>query len=42
VNSNVDGVPAGTHTWVVTAFWDIPGGRVMDVSTGARVTATVP
>jgi hypothetical protein len=42
VEFTMDGVPAGTHTWFVTAFWDIPGGRVIAVSTGARVTVAVP
>jgi hypothetical protein len=42
MNFNIDGVPAGMRSWVITSFWDLPGGRVLDESTGATVTATVP
>jgi hypothetical protein len=34
-------LPIGTHAWLVTPFWKTPAGTMIDVSTGARVTATV-
>jgi len=37
----IGGLPSGTHTWLVTAYWNTSEGRVIDVSTGARATATV-
>ena len=33
-------LPSGTHSWVITPFWDTPEGRLIDVNRGARVTAT--
>jgi hypothetical protein len=38
----IEGIPSGNHTWLITPFWDTPDGRVVDVSTGARATATIP
>jgi hypothetical protein len=35
-------VPAGQHTWIVTPYWETDNGRMLDVSSGARVTVTVP
>lgn len=39
--TDIYGVPAGTHTWKVKAYWDLPDGRVID-SSGRSVTSTVP
>ncbi len=41
-STSITGVPAGTQTWVVTAFWDTPGGRAIDTSKGRSITVTVP
>jgi hypothetical protein len=38
---DISGVPVGTHTWLIAPFWNTPTGRVIDVNTGARATATV-
>jgi hypothetical protein len=38
---DVNGVPAGTHTWLIAPFWNTPTGRMIDVGTGARATAKV-
>ena len=32
----------GTHTWVITPFWDTADERVIDVNRGGRATVTVP
>jgi hypothetical protein len=37
----IDGVPAGSRTWTVKAYWDTPGGRVID-NAGKSVTVIVP
>jgi hypothetical protein len=37
----ISGIPAGSRTWTVKAFWDTPGGRVMD-DTGRTITVNVP
>ena len=37
----IDGVPAGSRTWTVKAYWDTPGGRVMD-NIGRTITVIVP
>ena len=41
-STSITGVPAGTQTWVVTAFWDTPGGRAIDTSKGRVITVVVP
>ena len=35
-------VAAGTHTWIVAPYWKTENGIMLDVDSGARVTATVP
>lgn len=35
------GVPAGTQTWRIKAYWNTPGGRVMD-NIGKTVSVNVP
>jgi hypothetical protein len=35
------GVPAGSRTWTLKAYWDTTYGRVMD-NTGSSITVTVP
>jgi hypothetical protein len=42
IEFSVEGVPAGMRTWVISTFYDIPGGRVMDVTNGRSVTVNVP
>ena len=37
----IEGVPAGSRTWTLKAYWDAPGGRVMD-NTGRTITVMVP
>ncbi len=37
----IQGVPAGTRTWTIKAYWDAAGGRIID-NTGSSVTANVP
>jgi hypothetical protein len=34
--------PPGTHTWIVAPYWETANGRMIDVSSGGRVTLTVP
>jgi hypothetical protein len=34
-------LPIGVHGWLVTPLWKTPAGNLIDVSAGARVTATV-
>jgi hypothetical protein len=43
IQLTIDGVPAGTRTWTFTTFYDIPGGRVLDVEHSTKsVTVSVP
>jgi hypothetical protein len=35
-------VAAGEYTWIVTPYWETPSGRMIDVSSGARITVKVP
>jgi hypothetical protein len=37
----ISGVPAGSRTWTLKAYWDTPGGRVID-DTGRTITVMVP
>ena len=37
----ISGIPAGSRTWIVKAYWDTTYGRVMD-NTGKSITVTVP
>ena len=37
----IGSLPIGIHAWLVTPLWKTPAGTLIDVSSGARVTATV-
>ena len=34
-------LPAGSQSWLIAPFWDTPEGRVINASTGLRVTQTI-
>jgi hypothetical protein len=34
--------PSGDNTWIVVPYWETENGRMIDVSSGSRVTAKVP
>jgi hypothetical protein len=38
VSLDVDNVPSGAQSWLVTPYWTVPGGRVIDVSTGLKLS----
>jgi hypothetical protein len=40
-SADITGLQPGTHTWLLAPFWDTPGGRMIDVSTGRSLSATV-
>jgi hypothetical protein len=35
-------VSAGEYSWIVSPYWNTPSGRMIDVSSGARITVRVP
>jgi len=37
----ISSLPAGVHAWLVTPLWKTAAGTLIDVSSGARVTASV-
>jgi hypothetical protein len=37
----IDGVPAGTHTWTFTTFYDIPGGRILDMQRSTKTVSEI-
>ena len=40
-SAEISGLQPGTHTWLLAPFWDTPGGRMIDASTGRSLSATV-
>jgi hypothetical protein len=39
--TQIEGVPSGTRTWTIKAYWEAAGGRIID-NTGSSVTGNVP
>ena len=40
-SAEITGLQPGTHAWLLAPVWDTPGGRMIDVSTGRSLSATV-